>query len=135
MLEELTVEQLKKEKPDVYNSVFAIGSEEGKKTGFEDGKTKERERAVSILKKSKGFKDMTDLAIDAVEKGQTIDQATIVFQDKQLEGLKKAAPASPGPDEDGKDKGKTHLERARAYKAENKCSMTAALKATAEKRK
>jgi len=136
MLEELTLEQLKKEKPDVYNSVFALGTEEGKKTGFEDGKTKERERAVSILKKSKGFKDMTDLAIDAVEKGQTLDQATIVFQDKQLEGLKKASPASPGPDADeAKDKGKTHLERARAYKAENKCSMTAALKATAEKRK
>lgn len=136
MYETLTVEELKKEKPDVFNSIHSLGVEEGKKTGLEEGKTKERERAVSIFKKSKGFKDMTDLAIDAVEKGSTLDQATIVFQDKQLEGLKKAAPASPGPDsEEGKDKGKTHLERARAYKAENKCSMTAALKATAEKRK
>ena len=136
MYETLTVEELKKEKPDVFNSIHSLGVEEGKKTGLEEGRTKERERAVSILKKSKGFKDMTDLAIDAVEKGQTLDQATIVFQDKQLEGLKKASPASPGPDADeAKDKGKTHLERARAYKAENKCTMTAALKATAEKRK
>ncbi|MDP3786194.1 MAG: hypothetical protein Q8R05_01360 [Candidatus Omnitrophota bacterium] len=136
MYETLTVEELKKEKPDVFNSIHSLGVEEGKKTGLEEGRTKEKERSVSILKKSKEYKDMTDLAIDAVEKGQTLDQATIVFQDKQLEGLKKAAPASPGPDADeGKDKGKTHLERARAYKAENKCSMTAALKATAEKRK
>jgi len=136
MYETLTVEELKKEKPDVFNSIHSLGVEEGKKTGLEEGKTKERERAVAILKKSKEYKDMTDLAVDAVEKGSTLEQATITFQDKQLEGLKKAAPASPGPDaEEGKDKAKTHLERAKAYKAENKCSMTAALKATAEKRK
>ena len=136
MYETLTVEELKKEKPDVFNSIHSLGVEEGKKTGLEEGKTKERERAVSILKKSKDFKDMTDLAVDAVEKGSTLDQATITFQDKQLEGLKKAAPASPGPDaEEGKDKAKTHLEKAKAYKSEHKCSMTEALKATAPKRK
>ncbi|MDD5422825.1 MAG: hypothetical protein PHT32_05340 [Candidatus Omnitrophica bacterium] len=136
MYETLTVEELKKEKPDVFNSIHSLGVEEGKKTGLEEGRTKERERAVSILKKSKEYKDMTDLAVDAIEKGSTLEQATIVFQDKQLEGLKKAAPASPGPDaEEGKDKQKTHLEKARAYKAEHNCSMTEALKATAPKRK
>ena len=136
MLEELTLEQLKKEKPDVYNSVFALGVEEGAKKGFEDGKAKEKERAIAILKKSKSFKDATDLAIDAVEKGISFDQATISFQEKQLEGLKKATPPDVGPDADeAKGRGKTHLERASAYKSEHKCSMTEALRATAEKRK
>ena len=136
MFDELTVEQLKKEKPDVYNSVLALGVEEGTKKGFEDGKAKEKDRAIAILKKSKSFKDATDLAIDAVEKGISFDQATISFQEKQLEGLKKATPPDVGPDADeAKGKGKTHLERASAYKSEHKCSMTAALKATAEKRK
>jgi hypothetical protein len=137
MYETLTVEELKKEKPEVFNSIHSLGVEEGKKLGLEEGKTKERERTVSILKKSLAFKDATDLAIDAVEKGSSLEQATIVFQDKQLEGLKKAAPGSPGPDtEESKDKGKTHRDRARAYQAEHKgCSMTEALKATAPKRK
>lgn len=129
MFEDLTLEKLKAERSDLYNSVHALG--------VEDGTKKERERSVSILKKSKAFKDMTDLAIESIETGASFDQAVIKFQDKQLEGLKKASVPGVGPDidEDPAKKQKTHLERAKAYKEEHKCSMTEALRATAEKNK
>lgn len=128
MFEDLTLEKLKAERSDLYNSVHALGVEEGTK--------KERERAVSILKKSKAFKDMTDLAVESIETGASFDQAVIKFQDKQLEGLQKTSAPGVGPDndEDPAKKQKTHLERARAYKQEHNCSMTEALRQTAEKR-
>ncbi len=128
MFEDLTLEKLKAERSDLYNSVHALGVEEGTK--------KERERAVLILKKSKAFKDMADLAVESIETGASFDQAVIKFQDKQLEGLQKASAPGVGPDkdEDPAKKQKTHLERARAYKQEHNCSMTEALRATAEKK-
>jgi len=136
MFEELTLEVLKKERQDIFDSIQKMGLDEGLKRGGEEGAKLERERAVSILKKSKTFKDMTDLAVSAIEEGLSLEQATIKFQDKQLDGLKNAGPENPGPDGDG-DKGKkkvSHLERARAYKEEHGSSMTEALKTTAEKR-
>jgi len=129
MFEELTLEKLKAERSDLYNSVHALGVDEGTKN--------ERERGVAILKKSKAFKDMNDLALEAVESGLTIDGATIKFQEKQLEGLQKASvpPVGPDLDEDPAKKPVTHLEKATAYKQEHGCSMTEALLKTADKRK
>jgi len=137
MYEELTFEGLQKERPDLFDKAKGIGLEDGNKKGNEEGVKKERERCLSILKKSKAFKDATDLATTAIEDGSNLDQATVKFQEKQLDGIKNAHPGSPGPDaEADKGKGKqTHLERAKAYKEEKGCSMTDALKATAEKRK
>ena len=128
MFEEITLEKLKAERSDLYNSIHALGVEEGTK--------KERERGVAIFKKSKGFKDMNDLALEAVESGLTLEGATIKFQEKQLEGLQKASVPPVGPDagEDLSKKPATHLEKARAYKLEHSCSMTEALKITADKR-
>jgi hypothetical protein len=137
MLENLTVEQLKKERADVFDSVHQLGMDEGLKKGREESTKLERERAVAILKKAGSFKDMHVLAVEAVENGLSLDEATIKFQEKQLEGLQKASPKNPGPDADSpetKDK-MTHLDRARAYQKEHNCSMTQALQATAEKRK
>jgi len=137
MYEELTFEGLQKERPDLFDKAKGIGLEDGNKKGNEEGVKKERERCLSVLKKSKAFKDATDLAIAAIEDGSNLDQATVKFQEKQLDGIKNAHPGSPGPDAEA-DKGKgnkTHLERAREYKEEHNCSMTDALKATAEKRK
>lgn len=137
MFENLTLEQLKKERADIFDSIFKSGTDEGVKKGGEYGQKLERERAVSILKKAKAFKDMNELALVAVENGLSLDQATISFQDKQLTGLQNAAAPGVGPDSD-EEKGKkptTHLEKARVYRQEHNCSMTEALKATAEKRK
>ena len=136
MLENLTVEQLRQEKEDVFNAVHLSGVEEGKKAGLDEGVKQEKERALSILNKATMFKDMNDLALEAVENGLSLDQAVIKFQEKQLESLKKESPENPGPDGDepeGKPK-LSHLEKAEAYKKEHNCSMTDALQATAEKR-
>ena len=94
------------------------------------------ERVVSILKEAAGFKDMHALALDAVEKGTSVDKAVISFQKKQLEGIKAAQPPSPGPDNDPEKGGKklSHMERAKAYKEEHNSTMTEALQKTADKR-
>lgn len=129
MFEEITFEKLKAERSDLYNSIHALGAEEGIK--------KERERAVSIFKKSKVFKDMADIAIESVESGVTFENAVIKFQEKQLDGLQKTSvpPVGPDAEEEPAKKQMTHLERAKAYKQERSCSMTEALKKTADKRK
>ncbi len=129
MSEEITMEKLKAEHSGLYNSIHALGVEEGMK--------KERERAVSILKKSKVFKDMSDIAIEVVENGATFENAVIKFQEKQLDGLQKASvpPLGPDAEEEPVKKQTTHLERARQYQKEHGCSTTDALKATADKRK
>ena len=132
MLTDLTVEKLKAERADLYNSIFSTGEAEGKKSAEKF----ERERVVSVLKKAKTFKDMDVLALEAVENGASLETATIKFQDKQLAGLQSASPKGVGPDlePEGPKKPMTHLERAKAFRDEHKCSMTDALKATAEKR-
>ncbi len=89
MPEEITMEKLKAEHSGLYDSIHALGVEEGIK--------KERERAVSILKKSKVFKDMSDIAVEAVENGVTFENAVIKFQEKQLDGLQKASVPPLGP--------------------------------------
>ena len=134
MFETLTIDELKKEKQDLFEEVRKLGHEDGLKTGKEEGQKLERERAVSILKEAANFKDMHELAFEAIEKGLNLDQAIISFQKKQLEGLKTAAPDGPGPDSEEEKGKKSHLERANAYKDEHNCSMTEALQKTAEKR-
>ncbi len=131
-MNDLTIEKLKAERADLYSSVFSAGEVEGKKSGEKF----ERERVVAILKKAKTFKEMDDLALEAVENGASLEIATIKFQDKQLAGLQGASSKGVGPDHEPEPpkKAATHLERAKAFREENKCSMTDALKATAEKR-
>lgn len=137
MMGELTLEMIKAERPDLFTTLRNEGIAEGVKSGSDDGVKIERERAVAILKKSQAFKDMTGLALEAVEKGMTFEQAVISFQDKQLAGLQKTTvePVGPDADEAKNCKSASHFERAKAYKAERGCTMTEALQATAEKRK
>ena len=131
-MNELTAEKLKAERADLYNSIFGAGEAEGKKSGEKF----ERERVVAVLKKAKTFKDMDVLALEAVENGASLETATIKFQDKQLAGLQSASPKGVGPDlePEAAKKAGTHLERAKAFREEHKCSMTDALRATADKR-
>ena len=132
MLSELTQEKLKAERPDLFGSISELGMSDGIKKGQEA----ERERVVSILKKSSTFSNMSTLAIEAVEQGFSVDQAVISFQEKQLEVLQKSSVPSIGPEpEEVKKTNTTHFEKATAYKKEHGCSMTEALQATAEKRK
>jgi len=137
MFEELTVEKLKEQRADIFDAIRKQGVEEGVKQGVEEGQKLERERTVEILKKAETFKDMGSAALEAVEQGISLEQATIKFQDKQLEGLKASSTKGVGPDnpEDPQDpKKKSHLERANEYKEKHNCSLTEALQKTAEKR-
>jgi hypothetical protein len=128
-LSELTLEILKAERPDLAESLA--------KASLDAAVKKERERVLAILKEAKGFEGMEDLASEAIQKGDSVEAAVGKFKDKRLAELEKNAPSNLGPDAD-KDlskKQKTHIERARVYKEEHSCSMTEALRATAEKRK
>ncbi len=136
-LSELTVEVLKTKRSDLSEALLKEGRESGAQANLDAGAKKERERIIAILKEAKGFEGMGDLAQEAIEKGDSVETAVGKFKDKRLAELEKNAPSSLGPDadKDPSKKQKTHLERASVYKEEHNCSMTEALKATAEKRK
>ena len=137
MFEDLTVEKLKEQRTDIFEAVRKQGFEEGVKQGTGEGQKLERERVTGILKKAKTFQDMSDAALESVEDGSSLEQATIKFQERQLEGLKDSSAKGVGPDnpEDTQDPGKkSHLEKAKEYKEKHNCSMTEALQKTAEKR-
>ena len=79
---------------------------------------------------------MEGIVEEAVDNGKTVDAALASMRGKRLEDIKKEANKTPGPDGEEPSKVKmTHLDRAKQYKAEHKCSMVDALKATAELRK
>ena len=126
-MESMTLEQFKSERKDLFDAVF--------KEGCSSGVQQERERSVSILNKAKSFEGMNELALEAVEKGLTLDQAVINFQEKRLEDLENASAPQVGPDaEEEPKKQLSHFDRAKQYQSEQGGSMTDALKATAEKR-
>jgi len=126
-MDELTVEKLREERKDVFETVL--------KQGFDAGVQDERIRTVSILKKAETFQGMGALAIESVEKGLTLDQSVVKFQQKRLDDIEKASAPVVGPDgEEIPKKKMTHLERARQYQKDHSCNMTDALKATADKR-
>lgn len=125
IMSDLTLEQLKTERKDLFDSIFQEGSASGVQ--------QERDRAVSILKKAQAFEGLNDMALEAVEQGITLDQAVINFQQKRLDDLDNASAPKVGPDgEDEPKKKLTHLERAKAFQREHGGSITDALKATAK---
>lgn len=126
-MDQLTVEKLKDERKDIFEVVH--------KQGFDAGVQDERVRAVSILKKAETFQGMSALALESVERGLTLDQSVVKFQQKRFDDIEKASAPVVGPDGEEVSKKKvTHLERARQYQKEHGCGMTDALKATADKR-
>lgn len=136
---ELTVDALKKERPDLIEAVAKDAKAEGVKDGTAEGVKTERARCVGVISKSEAYKDVegvSDVVKTALEKGDDIVTAESAFKDKKLAALQKEAPeaAGPGEDVDKTKAAKTHLEAAKEYRATHKCSMEAALKATAPKR-
>ena len=127
---DLTIAMLTQERPDL---VAGLKSE-----GDKEGCAKERKRCLSIVRTAnKEFAGMgMDTIVDeAIENGKTEDATLAAMRGKRLEDIKAKAPAAPGPDAAAQSAvKKTHLERAKEYQQEHKCSITDALKATAEKR-
>lgn len=126
-LKDLTQEQLSKERPEL---VAALQNEAVKS---------ERSRCLGIVKSAHGeFKGlgMEGIVEDAVENGKAVDSSLAAMRGKRLDDIKKESNKAPGPDGEEPAAGKlSHLDRAKKYQTEHKCSITEALKATAEPRK
>ena len=123
---DITQEQLQKERPEL---VVALQREaiEG-----------ERSRCSKIVKSAHSEftgMGMEGIVEEAVDNGKTVDATLASMRGKRLEDLKKEANKAPGADGDEPPVKPTHLDRAKKYKDEHKCSMVDALKATAEARK
>ena len=125
-IKDLTQEQLQKERPEL---VTALQNEAVKE---------ERSRCLKIVKSAHSEftgMGMEGIVEEAVDNGKTVDAALASMRGKRLEDLKKEANKAPGPDGEEPTVKMTHLDRAKKYQAEHKCSMVEALKATAEARK
>lgn len=106
---ELTLEQLTAENPSLITAISEKASKEAKDIGIKEGKeivskeaketatAAERARATSILKEAKGFEKMEDLALECIEKGDTVEAALGKFKDKRIKDLEVHAPKTTGP--------------------------------------
>ena len=125
-IKDVTQEQLQKERPEL---VATLQNEAVKE---------ERSRCLKIVKSAHSEftgMGMEGIVEEAVDNGKTVDAALASMRGKRLEDLKKEANKAPGADGDEPPVKPTHLDRAKKYKDEHKCSMVDALKATAEPRK
>lgn len=125
-LKDLTLEILKKDRADLVSSIEteAIKSE--------------RARVLSIVKAAHTeFKDMGMEALveESIEKGNTIDASLAAMRGKRLTDLNAAANKAPGADDPEKNKEKGHLDKAKEYQKEHKCTLVEALRATAPEKK
>jgi hypothetical protein len=124
-LKDLTVEQLKKERPEIVSS-------------FQNETIKEeRSRCSAIVKASnKEFSGMGMEAIveESIDNGKTVDASLAAMRGKRLEDLKQNSNKAPGADQGDPEKKKSHLEIAKEYQREHKCSLQEALSMTAEPR-
>ncbi len=140
---ELTVEKLKAENKPLADALMsegkAAGLEEGKSQGRQEALNEEKARVAGIIGATASGAEK--LALEAIKDGSTSE----AFKDKLLKAMQDGTIKSVGPDNpdarDATDKakqddaqGKNHLERARAYQKEHKCSLAVALQETASKR-
>ncbi len=122
---ELSVVELKKDHPDM---VSALQNEAVKD---------ERLRCSTIVKTAhKEFAGMSmdSIVEESIDNGKTVDASLAAMRGKRLEDLKQNANKAPGADSQEVLPKKTHLELAREYQKENKCSLQEALSKTAEPR-
>lgn len=124
-----TPDQLKAENKGLADALIA----EGKTAGAAEAKAAELKRTEGIIANTP--KGMESLALEAIKSGASVEEAQKSFL-KALQGS--GAPdvahgeGGPGKPPEAVKVVKTHLEMANEYKAQNKCSMTDALRATAK---
>ena len=132
---ELTQEILLKERPDLAESF--------RKEGEKAATAKERERVLGIVKSAhqEFGSGMEEIVEESIEKGRSSLEALALMRKKRLEELEKGAAPAPGPEMEEETppaqkaaEKKTHLERAKEYQKEHKCSIIEALRATAQEK-
>jgi len=123
-----TPDQLKAENKGLADALIA----EGKATGAAEAKAAELKRTENILANTP--KGMESLALEAIKSGASVEEAQKSFL-KALQGSGAPDVGAGEGDAAFKNKAqkivKTHLEMAKEYAAEHKCTMTTALSATA----
>ena len=124
-VKELTIDELKKDHPDM---VLTLQNEAVKD---------ERVRCSTIVKtanKEFAGMGMDSIVEESIDNGKTVDASLAAMRGKRLEDLKQNANKAPGADQEETLQKKTHLELARDYQKEHKCSLQEALSKTAEPR-
>lgn len=124
-VKELTIDELKKDHPDM---VLTLQNEAVKD---------ERVRCSTIVKtanKEFAGMGMDSIVEESIDNGKTVDASLAAMRGKRLEDLKQNANKAPGADKEETLQKKTHLELAREYQKEHKCSLQEALSKTAEPR-
>lgn len=132
-MKDLTLDALKGQRPDLLEAHAKEVNEASAKVSGDVVAT-ERARVLAIVEKAKQFADVegiSDMVKASIEKSESVEVAEKAFMQKKLDALQKASPAKPGANADEAPAPKSHLELAKQYSAEHKCSMTVALKATA----
>lgn len=121
----LSVEELKKDHPDVVSTLQSEAIKD------------ERLRCSTIVKtahKEFAGMGMDSIIEESIDNGKTVDASLAAMRGKRLEDLKQNANKAPGADQEESTQTKTHLELAREYQKEHKCSIQEALSKTAEPR-
>ncbi len=124
-VKELTIDVLKKDHSDM---VSVLQSEAVKD---------ERLRCSTIVKtahKEFAGMGMDSIVEESIDNGKTVDASLAAMRGKRLEDLKQTANKAPGADQEATIQKKTHMELAREYQKEHKCSLQEALSKTAEPR-
>jgi hypothetical protein len=124
-VKDLTVDELKKERPDMVSDLQNETIKE------------ERLRCSTIVKtahKEFAGMGMDPIVEESIDNGKSMDASLAAMRGKRLEDLKQNANKVPGADQEEAAKKKSHLETAREYQKEHKCSLQEALSKTAEPR-
>lgn len=124
-VKELTIDVLRKDHPDMVSSL--------QNEAIKD----ERIRCSTIVKtanKEFAGMGMDSIVEESIENGKSVDASLAAMRGKRLEDLKQTANKAPGADQEATIQKKTHLELAREYQKEHKCSLQEALSKTAEPR-
>jgi hypothetical protein len=122
---DITVDQMRKKRPELVTALH------------QDAIREERSRGLAIVKNAHTeFAGMGMEAIveESLENGKTIDASLAAMRKKRLDDLGVKGNKAPGA-EGEPPAPKTHVEKAKDYAKEHKCSIVEALRATAEPRK
>ncbi len=120
-LDKLTLDELKKARPDLVAElqIAAVKDERGRCSAI-----------VKAANKEFAGMGMDPIVEDSIDNGKTVDASLAAMRGKRLDDLNKNSNKAPGADVETEAK-KSHLDKAKEYQKEHKCSLQAALSATA----
>jgi len=123
-IKNLTVDELKKSRADLYDAIFAEGKAagvaEGKTEGIKEGAANEKARILGIQQQAQTLQ-IPEEAAAFVESGTTIEEASSKLKDKKLELLSASAPATQGAGDDPEDEYAEKKTKTQQLSVEEQC--------------